>query len=243
MKIKRTFAIGFFAKKLLSEKMKMRNYKHTQAYLNGISKKTPNQYQLKKGWISLIRINIGYPGFAKFGQPARPDQIQIPKSKLQTGRLDFGVWSLDRILDLEFWSLDFGFWIGLAFVLFVAAPKQRRLDFGVWILDFGFGLGLTRHRLDPAYRIFPCHADSGQRIWKKFLFKVCPVEGHPITLLRFLARIFLQGFFFNFFGVNTFSSGILWKKLFFKVCLVESTTLLKFLVRISLQRFFGRDFF
>ena len=38
MKIKRRFAIVFLQKKLLSEKMKIRNYKHTQAYLNGISK-------------------------------------------------------------------------------------------------------------------------------------------------------------------------------------------------------------
>ena len=48
MKIKRTFAIGFFAKKLLSEKMKMRNYKHTQAYLNGISKKNTKSISIKK---------------------------------------------------------------------------------------------------------------------------------------------------------------------------------------------------
>ena len=66
----------------------------------------------------------------------RPDQIQNPKSKLQTGRLDFGVW-----------ILDFGFWISLVFVLFVAAPNGAvwildfgfwSLEFGVWILDFGF---------------------------------------------------------------------------------------------------------
>ena len=71
---------------------------------------------------------------------SRPDQIQNPKSKLQTARLDFGFWILDfgfwisdfgfwildfgfRILDFGFWILDFGFWI---------------LDFGFWILDFGF---------------------------------------------------------------------------------------------------------
>ena len=55
----------------------------------------------------------------------RPDRSQNPKSKLQTGRLDFGVWILDFgfwILDFGFWILDFGFWI---------------LDFGSWILDFG----------------------------------------------------------------------------------------------------------
>ena len=57
---------------------------------------------------------------------SRPDQIQNPKSKLQTARLDFGFWILDFgfwILDFGFWISDFGFWI---------------LDFGFWILDFGF---------------------------------------------------------------------------------------------------------
>ena len=37
-----------------------------------------------------------------------------PKSKIQTGRLDFGVWILDfgfRILDFGFWFFNFGFWI------------------------------------------------------------------------------------------------------------------------------------
>ena len=60
--------------------------------------------------------------------PARPK----PKSKLQTGRLDFGVWSLEFgfwIFDLGFWILDFGSWI-LDFGFWI-------LDFGVWILDFG----------------------------------------------------------------------------------------------------------
>ena len=92
--------------------------------------------------------------------PARPN----PKSKLQTGRLDFGFWSLDFgvwsldfgfwisdfgfwildfgfwISDFGFWISDFGFWIGLVFVLFAAAPNGPVwiLDFGFWILDFGF---------------------------------------------------------------------------------------------------------
>ena len=92
---------------------------------------------------------------------SRPDQIQNPKSKLQTARLDFGfwIWILDfgfrildfgfwildfgfRILDFGFWILDFGFrildfgfWISLVFVLFVAAPNGP-----VWILDFGPGI-------------------------------------------------------------------------------------------------------
>ena len=81
---------------------------------------------------------------------SRPDQIQNPKSKLQTARLDFG-----------FRILDFGFWISLVFVLFVAAPNGPVwiLDFGFWILDFGFWIldfgfwariRIHRHRLDSA---------------------------------------------------------------------------------------------
>ena len=57
---------------------------------------------------------------------SRPDQIQNPKTKLQTARLDFGFWILDFgfwILDFGFRILDFGFWISLVFVLFVAAPN------------------------------------------------------------------------------------------------------------------------
>ena len=40
------------------------------------------------------------------------------------------------------------------------------MPFGVWILDFGVWvwIRITLHRLDPAYKIFPCHADSGRRI-------------------------------------------------------------------------------
>ena len=64
---------------------------------------------------------------------SRPDQIQNPNSKLQTGRLDFGVW----ILEFGVWILDFGSWI---------------LDFGFWSLDFGFWVWIRSawHRLDPA---------------------------------------------------------------------------------------------
>ena len=125
----------------------------------------------------------------------RPDRSQNPKSKLQTGHLDFGFWSLQFgfwslefgvwSLDFGFWILDFGFWIldfwiGLVFVLFVAAPNGPVwildfgfwisgfgfwildfwvLDFGFWILDFGFRIldfgfwariKIRRHRLDPA---------------------------------------------------------------------------------------------
>ena len=104
------------------------------------------------------------------GHRLRP-QPGRPESKIQTGRLDFGSW----ILDLGCWIWDpisdFGFWIGLVFVLFVVAPNGAvwisdvgfwSLGFGVLILEFGFGL--------PDYvwilhKIFPCHADSGRRIF------------------------------------------------------------------------------
>ena len=88
---------------------------------------------------------------------SRPDQIQNPKSKLQTGRLEFGFWISDFgfwildfgfwisdfgfwILDFGFWISDFGFWILDQFSLrsFFGGPKRPRLDFGFWILDFGF---------------------------------------------------------------------------------------------------------
>ena len=69
--------------------------------------------------------------------PPRPDRSQNPKSKLQTGRLGFGFWSLKNpnskravwVLDFGVWSLDFGVWI-LDFGSWI-------LDFGSWILDFG----------------------------------------------------------------------------------------------------------
>ena len=83
--------------------------------------------------------------------------------------MDFGFW----ILDFGFWSLDFGFWILDQFSLrsFCGGPKRCRLDFGVWILDFGvwildfgFGLGLPTI-VWILHKIFPCHADSGRRIY------------------------------------------------------------------------------
>ena len=79
-------------------------------------------------------------------------------------RLDFGFW----ILDFGFWSLDFGFWI-LDFGFWI-------LDFGVWILDFGFWIldfGLDEALLDIVWilhKIFPCHADSGRRIYSHSRF-------------------------------------------------------------------------
>ena len=88
---------------------------------------------------------------------SRPDQIQNPKSKLQTARLDFGFWISDfgfwildfgfRILDFGFWISDFGFWISdfgfwildqFSLRSFCGGPKRPRLDFGFRILDFGF---------------------------------------------------------------------------------------------------------
>ena len=74
---------------------------------------------------------------------SRPDQIQNPKSKLQTGRLDFGFWILDfgvRSLDFGFWILDFGFWILDFWILDFGSWI---LDFGFWILDFGFWISLV----------------------------------------------------------------------------------------------------
>ena len=98
---------------------------------------------------------------------SRPNQIQNPKSKLQTARLDFGFWVLDgfgfwisdfgfwildfgfRILDFGFWISDFGFWVLDQFSLrsLCGGPKRPRLDFGFWISDFGFWI------LDFGFRI------------------------------------------------------------------------------------------
>ena len=76
---------------------------------------------------------------------SRPDQVQNPKSKLQTGRLDFGFWSLDfGVWSLEFgvWILDFGFWI-LDFGFWILDLGFWILDFGFWSLDFGFWISLV----------------------------------------------------------------------------------------------------
>ena len=85
--------------------------------------------------------------------------------------MEFGVWILDFgfwILDFGSWILEFGFWILDQFSIrsFCGGPKRRRLDFGVWILDFGLDEAL----LDIVWilhKIFPCHADSGRRIYIK----------------------------------------------------------------------------
>ena len=83
--------------------------------------------------------------------------------------LDLGFWILDQFsfcsfcggpkrlrLDFGFWSLDFGVWI-LEFGFWI-------VDFGFKILDFGFGLGLLE-TVWILHKIFPCHADSGRRIF------------------------------------------------------------------------------
>ena len=113
--------------------------------------------------------------------------------------LDFGFWILEFgvwILDFGFWSLDFGFWILDQFSLrsFCGGPKRRRLDFGVWsldfgfwILDFGFGLGVPCI-VWILHKIFPCHADSGRRIYC-FLLAV----SFPLVLWRVNLRLSLLG--------------------------------------------------
>ena len=107
-----------------------------------------------RGWKSRLDFQQNPP--VEIGAQFEPHtgKIEPPtfclQTKIQTGRLDFGFWSLDFgvwILDFGFWILDFGFWIfdfgfwilDLGFwivvvsVLFVAAPNAA-----VWILDFGF---------------------------------------------------------------------------------------------------------
>ena len=56
-------------------------------------------------------------------------------------------------MDFGFWSLDFGFWI-LDFGLDEALPDI------VWIL----------------HKIFPCHADSGRRIYIYTQFERCSMH-------------------------------------------------------------------
>ena len=93
----------------------------------------PTNYA-KYGWPACPYKSICYIAIASCPSPAAPNpNPKNPKSKIQTGRLDFGFWSLDFgvwILDLGFRNLDFGFWI-LDFGFLI-------LDFGSWILDFGF---------------------------------------------------------------------------------------------------------
>ena len=122
---------------------------------------------------------------------SRPDQIQNPKSKLQTARLDFGFWILDfgfwildfgfRISDFGFWILDFGFWIS-DFGFWI-------LDFGFWISDFGFWI------LDFGFRIL----DFGFWISLVFVLFVAAPNG-PVWILDFGFRILDFGFWFSDFG-------------------------------------------
>ena len=104
---------------------------------------------------------------------SRPDQVQNPKSKIQTPNgpfgfwiLEFGFWSLEFgvwILDFGFWILDFGFWI-LDFGFWILDLGFWILDFGFWSLDFGFWIldqfsirsfcgGPKRRRLDFGFWI------------------------------------------------------------------------------------------
>ena len=107
--------------------------------------------------------NLSVASLCASSPRSRPDQIQNPKSKLQTGRLDFGFW----ILAFGFWSLDFGFWINLVFVLYFPAPNGpvRISDFGFRILDFGL-LG----DVWVLHKIFVRHADSGRRIQYIYIY-------------------------------------------------------------------------
>ena len=112
--------------------------------------------------------------------------------------LDLGFWILDFgfwILDFGFWSLDFGFWLLDQFSIrsFCGGPKRRRLDFGFWILEFGFWIldfGLDEALLDIVWilhKIFPCHADSGRRIYIYISLRIMGSQnswfGDPRTLL------------------------------------------------------------
>ena len=123
--------------------------------------------------------------------------------------LDFGSWILDFgfwILDFGFWSLDFGFWILDQFSIrsFCGGPKRRRLDFGFWILEFGFwildfgvwsldfGFWILDFGLDEAlldivwilHKIFPCHADSGRRIFVLCLLSQPFKTNYSITVFK-----------------------------------------------------------
>ena len=141
---------------------------------------------------------------------SRPDQVQNPNSKRAVWILDFGVWILEFgvwILDFGVWILDFGFWISLVFVLFVAAPNGAVwiLDFGFWSLDFGFWIldfGLDEALPDIVWilhKIFPCHADSGRRIFHPFfsyhagdVSSSLELQWHKSRRLAIFLRIFFR---------------------------------------------------
>ena len=138
----------------------------------------------------LVRLQLGQisggqhghtSSFAAWPSPPgpRPDQIQNPKSKLQTARLDFGILDFGFwILDFGFWISDFGFWISDFGFWILDFGGFWILDFGFWILDFGFWIsdfgfwisdfGFWIFGLLPTvwilHKISTSHADSGRRI-------------------------------------------------------------------------------
>ena len=87
--------------------------------------------------------------------------------------MEFGFWILDFgswILDFGFWILDFGFSI---------------LEFGFWILDFGLDEALP-DIVWILHKIFPCHADSGRRI-----FSVQLTDKHKLIYVDTLSVILI----------------------------------------------------
>ena len=115
--------------------------------------------------------------------------------------LDLGFWILDFgfwILDFGFWSLDFGFWILDQFSIrsFCGGPKRRRLDFGFWILDFGLDEALP-DIVWILHKIFPCHADSGRRIYHK----------NELNVGEYISYIDPMGFFLRHWKFPLFRNG------------------------------------
>ena len=96
-------------------------------------------------------------------------------------------------MDLGFWILEFGFWILDQFSLrsFCGGPKRRRLEFGFRILDFGLDEAST-DIVWILHKIFPCHADSGRRIFfdHYLFFWLLNPEG----IAAFLAALWLNMF-------------------------------------------------
>ena len=124
---------------------------------------------------------------------SRPDQIQNPKSKLQTARLDFGFW----ILDFGFWILDFGFWI-LDFGFRILDFGFWILGFGIWILDFGFWIS------DFGFWIL----DFGSNSFVFVLFVAAP--NGPVWILDFGFWISDFGFWILDFGLGLGSIDTVW---------------------------------
>ena len=98
--------------------------------------------------------------------------------------LDFGFWSLEFgfwILDFGVWSLEFGFWI-LEFGFWILDFGVWSLEFGFWILDFGLDEALP-DIVWILHKIFPCHADSGRRIYLFVAFRYNVIEAWIIVKL------------------------------------------------------------